>query len=68
MQQYHTRPGDLLDAICHKYYQGRPGATEAVLEANPGLARMGAVLPEGLIVALPELPAAESPGQVSLWD
>lgn len=66
--QYRTRPGDMLDAICHRFYSGRPGATEAVLEVNPGLCQFGPVLPEGVLIELPELAAAEAPGQVSLWD
>lgn len=66
--QYRTRPGDMLDAICHRYYSGRPGATESVLEANPFLCQKGPVLPDGLLIDLPELPAAVEPGQVSLWD
>jgi len=66
--QYRTRPGDMLDAICHRYYDGRPGATEAVLEANPRLCRAGPVLPEGWLIELPDLPQPEKPGVVSLWD
>jgi len=66
--QYRTRPGDMLDAICHRYYDGRPGAVEAVLEANPGLCQLGPVLPEGRLIELPGLPQPEKPGVVSLWD
>ena len=68
MRTYRTRPGDMLDAICHVYYGARPGTAEAVLEANPGLCRQGAVLPEGLLIELPDLAPAQAPGQVSLWD
>ncbi|MCF1458077.1 MAG: tail protein X, partial [Shewanella sp.] len=46
----------MLDAICHRYYDGRPKAVEAVLAANPGLARQGPVMPDGLLIELPELP------------
>lgn len=66
--EYRTRPGDMLDAICHKYYGARPGATEEVLEANPGLCRQGALLPEGVVIQLPALAPAPVAGQVSLWD
>lgn len=65
--QYVTRPGDMLDALCSKRYPEHPGATEAVLDANPGLARRGPILPEGLTIDLPDLPPPPS-GQVSLWD
>ncbi|EQB8931505.1 tail protein X [Vibrio parahaemolyticus] len=66
--QYRTNQGDMLDAICHKYYKGRPGATEAVLKANPGLAKTGALLPAGMVIELPDLGPAETKGKVSLWD
>ncbi|MDR9824552.1 tail protein X, partial [Vibrio sp. FNV 38] len=49
------------------YYKGRPQATEAVLEANPGLAQHGAVLPEGLLIELPDLEPVQQ-SRVSLWD
>jgi phage tail protein X len=45
-------------------------AVELVLEANRGLAQLGAFLAEGTVVFLPELaaaPAAE-PELVQLWD
>jgi phage tail protein X len=67
-RQYRTRPGDMLDAICHRYYAARPGATEAVLDANPTLCQLGPVLPEGVLITLPVLAPQEAPGQVSLWD
>lgn len=66
--KYRTKPGDMLDAICHQYYGPRPGATEQVLEANPGLARRGAVIPEHTIIELPDLPEPEDNAKVSLWD
>lgn len=65
--QYRTKAGDMLDAICHRYYKGRPQSTEAVLEANPGLAQLGAVLPEGLFIELPDLAPVQK-SRVSLWD
>ncbi|RUI11483.1 phage tail protein [Pseudomonas aeruginosa] len=68
MMEYRTRPGDMLDAICHRYYAGRPGATELVLEANPGLARLGPVLPEGVTVTLPDFPPPVDSGQIMLWE
>lgn len=58
----------MLDAICHRYYRGRPRATEAVLKANPRLAKVGALLPAGLFIELPDLGPAEKTPQVSLWD
>jgi phage tail protein X len=66
--QYRTKTGDMLDAICHKIYAGQVGATELVLEANAGLADYGPVLPSGLVIELPDLPAAEQAQTIRLWD
>jgi len=58
-QQYRTKEGDSLDAICFGYY----GTTshrqvETVLEANRalGLADIGPLLPAGLVITLPVVP------------
>lgn len=68
MSQYRTKAGDMLDSICYKQYEARPGATEAVLEANAGLAEYGPVLPAGLVIELPDLPELEPAQTVKLWD
>ncbi|WP_230947385.1 tail protein X [Burkholderia territorii] len=39
--------GETLDALCWRYYASTAGTVEAVLEANPGLAELGVVLPMG---------------------
>lgn len=65
---YTTKTGDMLDKICWDYYGARPGAYEQVMAANPGLSQRGPVLPAGLVLTLPELPAEENTTTVSLWD
>lgn len=66
---YRTQAGDLLDDVCRRYYGSRTGAVEAVLEANPGLADRGPLLPAGVAILLPDLPAAASAADiVKLWD
>ncbi|MCE9873612.1 tail protein X [Hafnia alvei] len=67
---YQTREGDMLDTICAAHY-GWPDLGEAVvlvLDANPGLADLGAVYDAGVMVRLPDLdtPVAASPLQ--LWN
>lgn len=54
---YVTRQHDMVDAICHDYYGGTAGSVEGVLAANPGLADLMPILPEGIRIVLPELPA-----------
>ena len=69
MATYLTSDGDVLDAVCHRQYGPRPQAVEAVLDANPGLADRGPLLPAGLRIELPELPAeSRESGVVRLWD
>nr|VFK12744.1 MAG: P2-like prophage tail protein X [Candidatus Kentron sp. LFY] len=69
--QYRTRDGDMLDAICWKYYGFADSAIEAVLEANRdiGLSHMPAVLSAGVVITLPKLPEpAQVIPTVRLWD
>jgi phage tail protein X len=61
--------GDTVDSLCWHYYGRTAGVTEAVLEANPGLADLGPIIPRGTTVILPD--AAPQPEQrqvVNLWD
>lgn len=61
--------GDTVDAICWRYYGRTAGVTEAVLDANPGLADLGPVIPHGTAVTLPDAATqAEQRQVVNLWD
>lgn len=68
--KYTTRQGDTVDYICWRHYGSeRGGTTEAVLEANIGLAERGTVLPAGLAVVLPAIAApAKTEKLIQLWD
>ncbi|MDF7673554.1 tail protein X [Acetobacteraceae bacterium ESL0709] len=74
MQSYRTQDGDVLDGIIHSAYGVcTDSMLRAVLEANPGLADQGALLPAGLLVRLPddmqETDKDNSDSQaVHLWD
>lgn len=65
--RYVARQGDVLDMVCRTYY-GRSDVLQAVLEANPGLSRVGPILPAGLTITLPDLPPPPTTGTVRLWD
>lgn len=67
---YVTRQGDTVDFICWRHYgTERGGVTEAVLEANRGLADSGPVLPAGLRITLPAMAQpAQAQKVISLWD
>lgn len=67
-ENYQTKTGELLDDICHRYYQGRPNTVETVLNANPGLAKLGPIIPKNTVVFLPEIPVSEDDNLISLWD
>ncbi|WP_176517626.1 tail protein X [Pseudomonas faucium] len=62
-----TSDGDLLDTLCQSYYGHLSGTVEAVLEANQGLAEEAQPYRAGVLIQLPDLPAAETE-QVTLWD
>lgn len=60
--------GDTVDLLCHRHLR-RTDIVVSVLEANPGLAALGAVLPMGTEVVLPDsAPAATTKTLVQLWD
>lgn len=64
----HAAQGDTLDIICWRHYGRTAGVVEAVLEANPGLADLGPVLPHGQRVVLPEQAPQPQTQTVQLWD
>jgi phage tail protein X len=64
-----AKQNDTVDALCWRHYGRTAGVTEAVLEANPGLADNGPTLPQGLMVQMPVAQAAATQRQmVNLWD
>lgn len=69
MATYRTRDGDVLDAIARAHYGPDRFSVEAVYDANPGLAKLGPVLPSGVLIDLPD-EAAVTPSRhpIRLWD
>nr|WP_273908490.1 tail protein X [Enterobacter bugandensis] len=67
---YQTRDGDVLDAVCATHYgtENLSFIVTQVLEANPGLADIGAVYPSGLFITLPDLAPQVQDSAFSLWD
>jgi phage tail protein X len=65
---YITIEGDTVDAIAYAHYGRHSGTTEAVYEANRGLASMPLILPEGTRIVLPVLDEAEPIRTVKLYD
>lgn len=66
---YVTADGDMVDLIAYRYYGKHAKNTEAIFEANPGLAGLGPVLPAGVAVKLPQMPQPSSTTPFrQLWD
>jgi phage tail protein X len=65
--RYVTRQGDVVDLICWRYYGQTTGTTELVLDANPGLADRGPVLPAGIEILLPDAPRPETVPVIRIW-
>ncbi|MCZ4281713.1 tail protein X [Kiloniella laminariae] len=67
-----SQQNDSVDAICFRHYGGS-SMVEKVLEANPGLAARGTILPIGLTLTLPAPDQAKGPDRaekktIKLWD
>lgn len=64
-----AQQGDTLDLLCQRHLGRTIGVVESALEANPGLAALGPVLPMGTAVTLPDhAPAAAQTSLLQLWD
>lgn len=66
MKIHRSIQGEMVDQICADHY-GDTAMTEAVYEANPGLAALGPVLPRGTLIKLPAAPAPAPRQIVRLW-
>lgn len=63
-----AQQGDTVDDLCWRHL-GSSAAVEETLEANPGLAALGPVLPIGTAVQLPEQDSApQNHTLIQLWD
>lgn len=63
-----AQQGDTVDGLCWRHL-GSSAAVEATLEANPGLAALGPVLPMGAAVTLPDVaPTRANDNLIQLWD
>ena len=71
MITYTTKDGDVLDAICFKYYGSTSsfsqGVVEKVLEANRHLSELGAIFSANVKIVLPDLTQEEAAESVKLW-
>lgn len=68
MREVRAIQGDTVDRICYRIYGKTAGVTEAVYEANPGLADIGPIIPTGTLVKLPEVTRQPTQATVQLWN
>ncbi|ALE02854.1 tail protein X [Bartonella ancashensis] len=66
---YVTKDGDMVDALCWKYYpKGQQAlAVERVYAANYGLADYGVILKAGITIFFPALPYPKATPVIRLW-
>lgn len=64
----HAVQGDTIDMLCWRHYGRTAGVVEQVLATNPGLAKLGPILPHGTAVTLPDIPTQTQRTTVQLWD
>jgi phage tail protein X len=64
---YTTIEGDTVDLIAWNQWGVTLGATEAILEANPGLAAQGTKLPQGLTIILPDYVVKKTQTAARIW-
>lgn len=68
----YARQGDTLDLLCWRHLGRTAGLLEIALELNPGVCQLGAILPHGTAITLPELTSSTAAAAVrplvQLWD
>ncbi|WP_343038898.1 tail protein X [Paracoccus aestuariivivens] len=68
MRSYRSKAGDTADSIAWEVYERQDaGLVEGILEANPGLAHRGPVLPAGLLISIPDALDPTPVQGVRLW-
>ena len=60
---------DTLDLLCWRHLGTTAGVVETALALNPGIASIGALLPAGHLVTLPDAaPVVAATPMINLWD
>lgn len=67
--KYTTKQGQTVDLVCLDHYGLTATVTELVLDANPGLAELGPILPIGTVVVMPIVETKPKARElVKLWE
>lgn len=69
LTKYTTKQGETVDLACLAHYGRTRTVTELVLDANPGLAALGVVLPSGTVINMPVVETKPTAREiVKLWE
>ena len=69
MQEYTTVDGETLSGIIFRYYgKVNENLLEQVFNMNPNLSRYSLVLPQGVIIILPEITNSPEIQPIPLWE
>lgn len=65
-----AQQNDTLDLLCWRHLGATANVVEAALELNHGLADIGAIIPHGHLITLPDPSSAppKTEQTVNLWD
>ncbi|MEH4266383.1 tail protein X [Klebsiella aerogenes] len=63
-----TQQRETVDMLCYRHYGKTAGVTEAVMDANPGIADCGVFLPYGCVIEMPDQVPAQAADTLQLWD
>lgn len=66
-ENYRTEEGDMVDLIAFNRFVSSSKFTEAIFDANPGLAAHGPKLPAGLTIRIPVPIQADRVQSTRLW-
>ncbi|MEC7119618.1 MAG: tail protein X [Pseudomonadota bacterium] len=59
---------DTVDQVCQRHLARTAGVTEQVMALNAHLANLPPVLPQGVLIRLPDIPAQAEKPMVQLWE
>lgn len=63
-----TIQNDTVDQICQRHLARTAGVTEQVMALNAHLASLPPVLPQGVLITLPDIPTQAIKPLVQLWE
>lgn len=63
-----TIQNDTVDQVCQRHLARTAGVTEQVMALNAHLASLPPILPQGVLITLPDVPTQAIKPLVQLWE